>query len=67
MFGKLYLLPKVSNTPPNPPLQRGGNSLLKPLERGGNSFLKPLEGGGNSFLKPPFIRGVGGVMSEKAL
>jgi hypothetical protein len=42
MFGKLYLLPKVSNTPPNP----------------------PWKGGENNLLKPPFIRGVGGVMSE---
>ncbi len=43
--------------PPQPPLIRGGKSLL-------NSLTAPLNKGGKSLLnslKPPLARGVGGI------
>ncbi|MEG4942539.1 FAD-dependent oxidoreductase [Microcoleus sp. F4-D5] len=46
----IRFIPK-SQTPPNPPLARGGNSTSSPLQ-GGNSTSSPLQGG-NSTSSPP--------------
>ncbi|MEG4467036.1 FAD-dependent oxidoreductase [Microcoleus sp. AT9_B5] len=60
----IQFIPK-SQTPPNPPLPRGGNSTSSPLQ-GGNSTSSPLQGGnstssplqgGNSTSSPPLQGG----------
>ncbi|WP_422759607.1 FAD-dependent oxidoreductase [Microcoleus anatoxicus] len=63
----IRFIPKPRQTPPNPPLPRGGNATSSPpLQGGGNSKSSPLQGGGNSKSSPP-LQGGGNSKSSPPL
>ncbi|MEK0178826.1 FAD-dependent oxidoreductase [Microcoleus anatoxicus] len=62
----IRFIPKPRQTPPNPPLPRGGNATSSPpLQGGGNSKSSPLQGGGNSKSSP--LQGGGNSKSSPPL